>query len=273
MINGMTGFGRQNFSAPKVKGFIEIRSLNHKYFDIVFHLPPGFGIFEERLKRLLHRRIGRGRITVALVFTSRPEDKINVRQDIAKNYLKTFKSLNKSLHLKSDLGLSNVITLPGVIRCEEAQISPEELWPHVEKAAGKALKNLLRLRRREGDALRRDISEKIARINATLKIFPRRIKEIVAGKRKVLSSEEFSAFLRSSDINEELTRLSHHLKTLKYKLTDGKGAGKEMDFIAQELQREINTIGAKLLDRAVSEGVIKIKSQVEKIREQLQNIE
>jgi uncharacterized protein (TIGR00255 family) len=273
MINGMTGFGRQNFSSPQAKGFIEIRSLNHKYFDIVFHLPQGFGIFEERLKRLLHSRISRGRVTVSLVFTSRPEDKITVRQDIAKNYLKTFKSLNKSLHLKSDLGLSSVITLPGVIRCEDTQVSPDDLWPCVEKAANAALSNLLKLRRREGDALRRDIGEKIKRINAALRIFPPRIKEIAAGKKKILSHEEFSAFLRASDINEELTRLSYHLNTLKSKLSDGKGAGKEMDFISQELQREINTIGAKLLDKTVSETVIRIKSLVEKIREQLQNIE
>ncbi|MFZ5801298.1 MAG: YicC/YloC family endoribonuclease [Candidatus Omnitrophota bacterium] len=273
MIYGMTGFGRQNFTYKKTRGFVEIRSLNHKHFDIAFHIPAGFGIFEERLKRLLHKEISRGKLNVSLVFTSRPDDKIYVREEVARNYLKTFKVLNKSLHLKNDLGLSSVITLPGVIRSAETELSAEEIWPAVEKAAKQALENLLRLRKREGEVLYRDIVDKLHDIEAVLKLLPRRVKDIAQGKRKMLSDEEFSSFLRATDINEELIRFGHHVKSFKDKLGDGKGAGKELDFIAQELQREINTIGAKCMDKVIAECVIKIKSQVEKIREQLQNLE
>lgn len=273
MICGMTGFGRQNFTYKKARGFVEIRSLNHKHFDISFHIPAGFGIFEERLKRLLHKEISRGKLNVSLVFTARPDDKIYVREDIVRNYLKSFKALSKSLHLKNDLGLSNVITLPGVIRSVEMELSAEELWLVVEKTAKQALKNLLRLRKREGEVLYRDIVEKLRGIEGLFKLLPRRVKAIAQGKRKMLSNEEFSSFLRATDINEELIRFGHHIKSFKEKLVDGKGAGKELDFIAQELQREINTIGAKCMDKVIAECVIKIKSQVEKIREQLQNLE
>mgnify|MGYP001617347690 CR=1 FL=1 len=273
MIRGMTGFGRVGFTKSKVKGFVELRSLNHKYFDVTFHLPNGFGSFEEKLKRLLHKEIMRGKVNVSLVLTCRPEDRIAVRKDIASSYLKTFKTLNKSLHLKSDLGLSNVVTLPGVIRCEEYQVTPEELWPPVERTAKIALAGLVRMRQAEGKSLYRDIADKINKIQAELKLIPRRVKQIIAAKKSSLPAEEFSAFLKTSDINEELTRLSYHLKSLKGKLDNSTGVGKELDFISQELQREVNTIGAKLLDRATSASVIKIKSLVEKIREQLQNVE
>jgi uncharacterized protein (TIGR00255 family) len=273
MIRGMTGFGRVSFIKSRVKGFVELRSLNHKYFDVSFHLPNGFGSFEERLKRVLHKEIMRGKVNVSLVFTCRPEDKIAVRKDIAGNYLKSFKTLNKSLRLKSDLGLSNVVTLPGVIRCEEYQVASEEIWPQVERAAKVALAGLVRMRQEEGKTLCRDVADKINRIQQELKLIVRRVKQINTAKKTTLAGEEFSAFLKSSDINEELTRLGHHLQSLKGKLNGPGGVGKELDFIAQELQREINTISAKLLDHAASTSVIKIKSLVEKIREQLQNVE
>ncbi|MDP3143059.1 MAG: YicC/YloC family endoribonuclease [Candidatus Omnitrophota bacterium] len=272
MIRGMTGFGRQGFAKSQVKGFIELRSLNHKYFDVVFHLPPGFGSFEEKLKHLVHKEMLRGRATISLVFTSKPE-KIYVRKEVARNYLKSLKSLHKTLHLKSDLGLSNIITLPGVIHCEEGQSSPETLWPAVERSAKKALGHLIKMRQLEGRALYQDISDKIRKIRKAITHIPRRAKEIIASKRRVASNEEFSSFLKSSDINEELTRFSYHLKNLQAKLNSSGGMGKELDFIAQELQREINTISAKLLDKTTSESTIKIKSLIEKIREQLQNVE
>lgn len=273
MIRGMTGFGRQGFTKSKIKGLVELRSLNHKYFDVAFHLPNGFGSFEEKLKRLLHKDIMRGKVNASLVLTCRPDDRIAVRKDIASNYLKTFKTLNKSLHLKSDLGLSNVVTLPGVIRCEEYQISPEQLWPQAERATKIALASLVKMRQAEGKSLYLDIADKINKIQAELKLIPLRVKQIIAAKKSSLPAEEFSAFLKGSDINEELTRLSYHLKSIKSKLSDNGAVGKELDFIAQELQREINTISAKLLDHAISARVIKIKSLVEKIREQLQNVE
>jgi len=273
MIRGMTGFGRQNFSKEKSKGFVELRSLNHKYFDVTFHLPPGLGSFEERLKHLLHKEILRGKVMISLVFTRKPEEEISVRRDIAQNYLKSFKALHKSLNLKSDLGLSNVVTLPGVIRCEEKQFSPEALWPAVERAAKKALGHLVKMRQCEGRVLYQDISDKIRRIQQALKHIPRRAREIIASKKRLASADEFSSFLKSSDINEELTRFGYHLKSLQSKLKGSAGVGKELDFISQELQREVNTISAKLLDKTTSESTIKIKSLIEKIREQLQNVE
>ena len=197
MIRGMTGFGRQGFTKSRIKGLIELRSLNHKYFDVTFHLPNGFGSFEEKLKRLLHKEIMRGKVNASLVFTCRPDDKIAVRKDIASNYLKTFKALNKSLHLKSDLGLSNVVTLPGVIRCAEYEITAEELWPQVERATKIALAGLVRMRQAEGQSLYRDIADKINKIQAELKLIPRRVKQIIAAKKSSLPAEEFQRLLKS----------------------------------------------------------------------------
>ena len=273
MIKGMTGFGCADFLAGKIKGTIEVKSLNHRYLDIAYFMPPGFASAENRLRGLLSKHIERGRVTVSIKIVNRPAQAAVFNKETAKTYLQYARTLKRDFKLKGELSLDELIQLPGVVDVRETTISAEELWPSVEKSFKVALQGLLNMRKREGQSLAGDIASILKRMLAQIAKIKSRARIIVRGKKKDFPDEEFLSFQKSCDINEELSRLAHHIDEIKKLLRVETAIGKKFDFIAQEMQRETNTIGAKLQDVVVSNAVIALKSKIEKIREQAQNIE
>ncbi|MFA5059338.1 MAG: YicC/YloC family endoribonuclease [Candidatus Omnitrophota bacterium] len=273
MITGMTGFGSTEFTASGVRGTVEVKSVNHRYLDIGYYLPTGFAAVENRIRQLIEEKIERGRVIIAIKITNKPQLSVHFNKEVAKTYLKYAHILKKELNLKGDLSLSDIIQLPGIVETKETTIDPEVLWPAFERAITGALKSLVTMRKREGSSLAKDISEQLKRMSLQVNMIQTRAKFILKEKKKTLNGEEFSSLEKSSDVNEELKRLAHHVDELKLLLKTDTAAGKKIDFIAQEMQRETNTIGSKLQDKHISNAVIALKSKIEKIREQSQNVE
>lgn len=273
MITGMTGFGAAEISTVDVKGTIEVKTVNHRYFDISYYFPIGFGSIEEKVRRIINQNVKRGRVTVSLKIAQRSAQTGALNHGAVKRYLEVAKILEKNYGLKDQLTVSDLLRLPGVINVQDFILNPEELWPHIEKSLLKAMKGLLLMRSREGKTLATDISDKLRLMSSEIVKIRQRAKAILQDKKKMMTNEEFSSYQKSNDINEELTRLSHYIDEAKALLKSGDLAGKKFDFVAQEMQRETNTVGSKVQDQLVSNAVIALKSKIEKIREQSQNVE
>ncbi len=273
MIKGMTGFGYASLSSGNIRGFVEVKSVNHRYLDVGYYLPMGFASVENKIRDLLRRRIERGRITASLKITNKPGMTIGFNREVAQKYLQKSRTLKKELYLKGDLSLAEVIHLPGVLESKETTIKPEVLWPVIERSINVALASMLNMRKREGQSLCADSKDKLRRMLLQIKKIKSREKNIIRAKKRKLNKEEFVAFLKSDDINEEVARLIHHVEEFKRLLKLNGAVGKKLDFIAQEMQRETNTIGSKIQDKIISNAVIALKTKIEKLREQAQNIE
>lgn len=273
MIKGMTGFGRQEFNCQGVKGMVEIKSLNNRYFDLVCHLPTGFNAFEEQIKKILESKIKRGRITVVINLLQKPTPRLVLNRTLAREYLLSLKKLSQLLKIKQDISSVELLKLPGIFSLEETQVAAHLLWLKIEPVFKKAAAGLMKHRAKEGRFLLRDILQHAKEIRSTLKEMRRKAEAFIRRKAKLLEPEELASFLKSSDINEEITRLNFHLNSLQERMNANDSVGKELDFICQELLREVNTSGAKLADKEVASCAIKIKSDIEKIREQVQNVE
>lgn len=273
MIKGMTGFGQAQLLPGKIKALIEIKSVNQRYLDINYFLPVGFGSIENKIRQMIQKEIYRGRITVSMKIVQKEEQKVSLNRSIARMHIRNAGRLKKEFGVKGELSLSDLVRLPGVLETSEAVISPEALWPTLAKGFNKALAELVNMRKSEGRSLAADVRGQLTRMSLQIKKIQKKAKSILREKRKKLTNEEFRPFQRSSDVNEEIARLLHYIDEIKPLLRSKVSVGKKIDFIAQEMQRETNTIGSKLQDKIVSNAVIALKSKIEKIREQSQNIE
>ncbi len=273
MIKGMTGFGQAQVTFGKTKALIEVKSVNHRYLDVNYFLPVGFGVTENKLRQMIHKEMHRGRVIVSIKITEKEESQSVLNKDVVKNHLKNIRRLKKEFGIQGDISLAELVRLPGVLEVRETMVGPEKLWPAIEKSFRKALRGLAAMRRSEGRSLAADVSDKASRMSLQIKKIQSKSKSILSEKKKMLTGEEFRSFQKSSDINEEIIRLGHYVDEIKPLLRSNVSVGKKIDFIAQEMQRETNTIGSKLQDKVVSNAVIALKSKVEKIREQAQNIE
>jgi len=273
MIYGMTGFGSADFVFENLRGTVEIKSVNHRYLDIIYYLPAGFAYAENKIQQMISQHVERGRITVSVKINNKPGLAVSFNVGTAKQYLKYATSLREELGIQGELSLSDLIHLPGVVETKEAMLDADALWPFVEKAIVKALKGLLIMRQREGRSLIKDIAIQTKRMLLQINRIRFSVRMILKDKKEVLAGEEFLNYQKSTDINEEISRLRHHIDEVRLLLKSQVAAGKKLDFIAQEMQREANTIGSKVQEKTVSNAVIAIKTKIEKIREQSQNIE
>ncbi|MFH1360749.1 MAG: YicC/YloC family endoribonuclease [Candidatus Omnitrophota bacterium] len=273
MIKGMTGFGRASIHYGQTKGCVEIRSVNHRYMDIAYFLPSGFAFAESKIKEILQKKISRGRLTVSLKIMDKPQSVVGFNKEAARAYLRQAKTLRNDLHLKGNLSLTEIIQLPGVVELKETAMEPEKLWPAIQQGVHKALQSVVTMRTSEGKSLGKDIRILLKHMSLQIKRIQKRAREIAQARKKVLKEDELLSFLKSSDINEEISRLVHHIEEFKGLIQQDGAVGKKLDFIAQEMQRETNTMGSKLPDRIVSKAVIALKTEIEKLREQAQNIE
>ena len=275
MIQSMTGFGSNEIEIPQLgKISVELRSTNHKFLETVLHLPEGSLSLEERIKKTLESKIKRGRVTCAINIANRRGGEVFINEELLKKYISKVNKIKRQFNINDGLSLDVLIRLPGVLTLEEEKVSPESIWPKLRIAVSAAVNNLVKTRTKEGRALQGYLIAQAEQVKIGLSSIKARLKISLAKKMKTFASdEERSSFLKDTDTTEEIDRLSFHTQNFKTKISKGGSIGKELDFIAQEMQREANTLAAKTFDAAVSSQVLKIKSLIEKIREQVQNIE
>ena len=273
MIKGMTGFGSAEISSGATKGIVEVKSVNHRYLDVGYFLPPGFMILEDKLRKLVQKNVLRGRISIVMKITRKEAPTVSFNKKIIQTYLKQERSLKKEFGLLGDLSLGGLIRLPGVVDVKETDINASALWLAVEKATKAALASLVRMRKREGMSIVKDVKSQLSLMSLQIKKIKAREKQLLSQNKKRMDSEDFESYQKGIDVNEEISRLSHHVVEFQLFLKSNMAVGKKLDFIAQEMQRETNTIGSKMQDKIVSNSVISLKSKIEKLREQAQNIE
>jgi len=271
----MTGFGSSEIEIARLgKVSIELRSTNHKFLETVLHLPEGSLSLEERIKKAIESKIKRGRVTCAINICNKRGGEVFINEELLSKYITKVNKIKREFSIDDGLSLDALIRLPGVLSLEEAKFSPESIWPKLRTAVNVAVNNLVKTRTKEGKALQGYLIAQAEQVKNGLSSIKSRLKISLAQKLKTFNSdEERSSFLKDTDTTEEVDRLGFHTQNFKAKISKGGSIGKELDFIAQEMQREANTLAAKTFDAAVSSEVLKIKSLIEKIREQVQNIE
>ena len=275
MINSMTGFGSHEAGINSIGRIcVELRCTNHKFSETVFNLPDGLLSLEEKLKKEIEDRIRRGRIYCAINIKGQATQGIFVNRKLLKNYLQELNAIKKEFKIDDGLGLDSLIRLPGVLSLKENNPAGAHIWEKLKPVFLQALNNLLKARRKEGKALAVLLKERGRLLKEDLSFIKRRFAVAVKNKLKeIQAEEERSAFLKAADVAEEIDRLHFHLNNFQHKIIKGGAVGKELDFITQEMQREANTLAAKSFDLMISGRAVQMKSQIEKIREQVQNIE
>jgi len=292
LIRSMTGFGKGEIKFPGGQIIVEMKTVNHKFFDASLKLPETITPFEDRIKEVLQKKINRGKVNVSMIYENNASksEVVAINKKLARSYHSGIVELKKSLGLKEPVGLKELISLPGVINYAATKESLTMLWPKIEKALSAALASLIADREKEGTALQKDFFKRIASIDKMLteirsrshlsikeyrERFAKRVRGLASGHKidKGRLEMEVAIFAKNIDISEEITRLKNHLVNFKRTVGGSGETGKKIDFIAQELHREINTIGSKASDFKISKNAIEIKSEIEKIREQAKNIE
>ncbi len=292
MIRSMTGFGKASFKSRSYAVTVELRTLNHKFFELSAKLPNGLAQFEDKLKGIVHKKVKRGKVYLNIELNGRRYDspRVSVSDRTARRYKSELSKLKKGLKLQGEIRIDHILSLPGVITYEISKADHKNSLPDVRKALNKALDELVKDRSKEGRALSRDLAKRVDSISSAVEHIDersnvsivryknhltKRIRELAGTKKvdKARLAQEVALFAKNSDVSEELTRLGSHLASFRESLASPGEVGKKLDFIAQELHREANTIASKSSDFKISKSVIQIKSDIEKIREQVKNIE
>jgi uncharacterized protein (TIGR00255 family) len=292
MIRSMTGFGKAEIKSRPGRVIIEIKTLNHKYFDLSARLANGLYALEDDIRKIIQKYVKRGKVNLNVSYEGSLEDEggFSVNKKAAKKYLDAFNILKKSLKIKNDLELSDIINMPGVIVYKSQNRDPNLIFPKIKSALQTALERLIKDRTKEGRAIHRDFSKRLNSVKKAVAVIDKRAQVNIEDYKKTLSRKikdltggykldkgrlemEVALYAKNCDITEELVRLKNHVKNFISLMNKGQDVGKQLDFVAQEMQREINTIGAKSGDYKISQKVILIKSEIEKIREQLKNVE
>lgn len=292
MFRSMTGFGRGQASGEYGKIACEIRTINHRFCDISVKVPNGMVTFEDQIRMHLQKQLKRGKIyfNISYEHSTEKNTELFIDKKLAETYHKELHSLKKSLHLTGGVPLEQLMVLPGVITFHPKEYSLNKMWPCVKTAMDRALSKLVKDREAEGKRLGSDIVKRVKKMDSILKEIDKRssvnvgnYKRRLGARVKELSGssmidkgrleQEVALFAKNCDIQEEITRIKSHLVNFNKAMNAAGEIGKKLDFVAQELHREINTVGSKASDFKVSTGVIQAKSEIEKIREQLRNIE
>lgn len=294
MIKSMTGYGRGETKGRFGVIKAEIKSLNNKFFDIVPRLPSSLGIFEDRTREYVQKKVKRGRVNLSVSYDEAPaiERKyVLLNKHLASAILKEIKSFGKEHSLRGEIDINQLMTLPGVITYESLKADTGELWSNLKRALDEAIRKMDESRISEGKRLSKDLSSRVGKIKKSIRAveksssksveyyktaLSKKIKELSGGGVEIdreRLAQETALYAKNCDITEEITRIRSHIVCFEKSLASGGEKGKTLDFAAQELIREINTIGSKASDFTIARHVIIIKAEIEKIREQLKNIE
>jgi uncharacterized protein (TIGR00255 family) len=291
-MRSMTGFGRATVKHQNVQIEAEVRALNQRFMELKLALPRGWGEHEAEVRKMVQNAIARGRVEVAIRFVTLrpPQNRLHVDEQLAREYVVELRRLAKQLRLRGELGVEVILSRPEIFRPAEEQVDGGGGVALGFKALRKALKAMEAEREREGAVLRRDLAGHLARIGALIPHIARLAEksrgEIMTGfesrVRQLLENlpvnekrlhEDAAAAAQRADISEELARLRAHTQALKELLGKTGPVGKEIEFLLQEVSREVNTIGAKSQSAELSRLTVEVKGRLEKMREQVQNVE
>ena len=288
----MTGYGRGETDHAGTKFIVELNSVNRKQSDVVINLPRDMVELEPRIRQTINENISRGRTsaTVSLHSGANGARNLALNTELARSYHEAMRTLQKELNTPGEISITTILQAPGVMRFPEQSLNAEDTWPAVERALRAALADLIKMREREGKHLAKDLIHRLKAIRKRLKEVRALHPEVVKRYRAVLLDriekaglplpsdderllKEITFFADRADVSEELTRLESHLAQFAHHLRSKEPVGRTLEFITQEIFRELNTLGAKANDPAISQRVIGCKAELEKIREQVQNLE
>ena len=293
MINSMTGFGRCESSDKDRKFTVEMKGVNHRYLDVNIRMPKKLNLFETAIRNLLKQSIKRGKVDIFITYEDMSENQVSLKynEQLAGEYLACFRQMEEKFSLGNDVRVSTLLRCPEVLTMEEQTLNEEELWKGLKVALDGAIRQFVETRGQEGVHLRDDIIKKLDGMLKLVDYIEERSPQIVAEYREKLENKvrellfdtqieegriaaEVVIFADKICTDEELVRLRSHVVHMKETLQSAEsGIGRKLDFIAQEMNREANTILSKANDLEVSNAGIDLKTEIEKVREQIQNIE
>lgn len=294
MIYSMTGFGRGEYSNDAFDITLEIKSVNNRYCDILVKMPKKLNVFEDRIKNTIKSHLSRGRIDVYINIEEKAQDNYEVvaNYDILDKYVKVYREMISRYALDEDINIGMISRLQDGIDVSYKERAEEDYWDVIEPALNEAIERIKAMRKTEGEKLKMDVLEKVSHIEVTLSEIEKYSPQILAAYKqktreriKELLSElyaeidenrianELAIYADKTNINEEIVRIHSHLAQIKTILEATEPIGRKLDFLIQELNREVNTIGSKSPDIDISNLVIALKSDIEQIREQIQNLE
>ncbi|MDI7260810.1 MAG: YicC/YloC family endoribonuclease [Thermodesulfobacteriota bacterium] len=292
MLKSMTGFGRGEGESTLGRVLVESRSVNHRYCDINIKLPKRLTPFENRIKEIIRSQISRGRIDLSLKLDTFGEERVQLQVDsnLAEQYFQALLSLKERFHLQGEITLELLTGAKDLISAKEEPGDIEPYWEEIVPVLKQSLKEMDEMKRMEGESLSRDLLRRLERITKQLEEikgqFPSRLEAYRNRLRERFHSllegvevdpyrfqQEIALLAERADITEEMVRAESHLSQFAFLFKGEEPVGRKMDFLLQEIHREVNTVSAKANDAEISQKVVEIKSELEKIREQVQNIE
>ncbi len=292
MALSMTGYGRGVFSSEDFNVTIDLKSINHRYLELYFKIPKSYSFLEDKLRREISGKISRGKVEISVTIEqlSPMNDQVELNQSYLRSYLRVIRELKENCGIEGEIDVKTMITLPELLEYHQPDIDPEKLFENVRQALNIALQSLIENRKIEGHGLCRDIYDKLSTLeNYRQELLVQAPKVVTVYQEKLTKriteltegievdqgrlALEVAVFADKSDITEELVRIESHLKQFHQILEITEPIGRRMDFLIQELNREINTVGSKASDITIAQLVINFKAELEKIREQIQNIE
>lgn len=292
MLKSMTGFGRGEYKDNSHHITVEMRAVNHRYTEVVFRMPRTLCSLEDRARRLILSAVSRGRVDVTVTVEEFNERKrtVKVDRELALAYYNALKELKGLFQTQENISVSLIAKFPDVIKVEEVAEDVEEIWPKLENAIKDALELLLAMRKREGEAIQRDMLMRLDLMADDIRQIEERAPGVIKDYRDKLLGRireamsaaeidenrlmlEIALFADRTNITEELVRFQSHLGQFRDTVHKADAIGRKLDFIVQELNREVNTIGSKANDFVIANKVVEIKSELEKVREQIQNLE
>lgn len=292
VLRSMTGYGRAQNILNGRDILVEIRSVNHRYYEYSSRIPRAYAYLDEKLKSLLKSSVSRGKIEISLTINNIEgrDTVIAVNKSIAEGYVNALREVGAELALTDDISLSNLIRIPDIFSVQKAPDDEEQIWEDVRQTASEALERFVKMREAEGERLRADVIGKTEAILAdvakveelspkTVEAYRNRLSqklsEVLENKnideQRILT--EAAVFAEKIAVDEETVRLRSHISQLGAMLESHEAVGRKLDFIVQEMNREVNTIGSKAQDLDITKLVVNMKAEIEKIREQIQNIE
>ncbi len=292
MIRSMTGYGRERRLVGAREITVEIRAVNHRYFEFNARTPRAYGYLDEKLKNFLSGKVGRGKVEVSVSVVNNEGADLGIELNLktAQGYLSALRAANEQLGLPDDVALSHIMRLPEVFTVRKTTEDEDEIWEAVKQVTETALEKFVSVRELEGEKLKEDISSRLDRMESLVSQIEERSPQVTELYRNRLFSKlkellndrsidesriltEAAIFADKTAVDEETVRLKSHIAQFRKHIASDEQIGKQLDFLVQEMNREANTTGSKCQDLAITRMVVDLKSEIEKIREQIQNIE
>ena len=292
MVRSMTGYGHAQATLHGRDISVEIRSVNHKYFDFSVRTPRGYSFVEDKIRNFVKGRVSRGKIDVYVTILTVEETAAQVilNQSLAEGYIRALRELGQEFGLTDDISISSVARYTDIFTVKKQEQDEDEVWNDLQSVLGEAVEHFIAMRQTEGVKLRDDVINRMEHIldvvgqieqlsPQTLEAYTARLRAKIEELKGDASIDEqrllteIAIFADKIAVDEETVRLRSHFDQMSHMLTSGEAVGRKLDFIVQEMNREANTIGSKCQNSDIAHLVVEIKAEIEKIREQIQNIE